>query len=178
MKIRKCTEADVTAVGAFYDKVVLWLDARVNYPKWIYKEYPSEISVRDMTSRGEQYMCTEGDKIIAAFVLNKDPQGNYDRGNWKQSLPPGSYMVTHALAVEPELHGKGIASGIIAFCAEKAKSEGCEALRADIVPTNYPARRFHEKYGFTYAGDADLERGFEEIPLFSLYELDLRSKDE
>ncbi|MBP5738044.1 MAG: hypothetical protein J6X38_03055, partial [Abditibacteriota bacterium] len=60
MKIRKCTEADVTAVGAFYDKVVLWLDAHVNYPKWIYKEYPSEISVRDMTSRGEQYMCTEG----------------------------------------------------------------------------------------------------------------------
>ncbi len=176
--IRKCTEADVAAVGEFYDKVVLWLDARVNYPKWIYKEYPSEISAREMTSRGEQYLWEEGDKIIAAFVLNKDPQGNYDRGNWKQKLPLGSYMIVHALAVDPEMQGKGIASEIIRFCGEKAKSEGCEALRVDIVPTNHPARRFHEKCGFTYAGDADLERGFDDIPLFSLYELDLRSKGE
>ncbi|MBQ7524922.1 MAG: hypothetical protein IJT09_00655, partial [Abditibacteriota bacterium] len=91
--IRKCTEADVAAVGEFYDRVVLWLDARVNYPKWIYKEYPSEISVREMTSRGEQYLWEEDDKIIAAFVLNKDPQGNYDRGNWKRKLPLGSYMI-------------------------------------------------------------------------------------
>ncbi len=36
---------------------------------------------------------------------------------------------------------------------------------------NYPARQLYEKKGFTFAGDADLDRGIEEIPIFSLYEL-------
>jgi hypothetical protein len=46
----------------------------------------------------------------------------------------------------------------------------------DIVPDNLPARKLYEKEGFTYAGDVDLERGIEEIPLFSLFELDLCEK--
>ena len=46
-----------------------------------------------------------------------------------------------------------------------------KCLASDIVPTNAPARRLFEKNGFTYAGDADLELHIEDIPMFSLYEL-------
>lgn len=34
-----------------------------------------------------------------------------------------------------------------------------------------PARKLYEKNGFTYAGDVDLERGIEDIPVFSLFKL-------
>ena len=86
MVIRKCLEQDIAETGAFYDRVVRWLDQHINYPKWIYKVYPSTGYVRETTEAGEQYICTEDDRIIGAFALNADPQGAYDRGAWKQDL--------------------------------------------------------------------------------------------
>lgn len=59
---------------------------------------------------------------------------------------------------------------IIRFCVRKAKEEGFQALRVDIVPDNLPARHFYEKNAFTQAGDVDLDRGIPGIPEFSLYE--------
>ncbi|MCR5322467.1 MAG: hypothetical protein K6E85_04275 [Lachnospiraceae bacterium] len=44
MKIRKALETDIVSTGAFYDRVVSWLDDHVNYPKWTYGVYPSEQS--------------------------------------------------------------------------------------------------------------------------------------
>lgn len=37
MRIEKCRKEDVAHIGAFYDRVVLWLDNHINYPKWMYK---------------------------------------------------------------------------------------------------------------------------------------------
>ncbi len=170
VQIRECTQADIKAAGAFYDKVVLWLDSHVNYPRWMYRVYPSENSVREMTAAGSQYIALQNGQIVGAFVLNTDPQGNYRKGRWKKDLPEGSYMVIHALAAEPELHGQGIASKIIQFCIEKAKSSGYRALRVDTVFDNYPARHLYEKNGFSHAGDADLERDVTGLPACSMYE--------
>lgn len=170
MRIRKCTEKDVPDAGAFYDQVVMWLDHHINYPKWLHGVYPSEESVRKMTRLGDQFLCEEDGAIVGAFVLNTDPQGNYQKGNWKRAIPDGSYLILHSLAIAPDLHGKGFGSEVIRFCEDKAKSEGYKALRVDIVPDNHPARKLYEKNGFTWAGDVDLERGIERIPVFSLYE--------
>ena len=170
MQIRKCRESDIILTGAFYDKIVAWLDAHINYPKWTYKIYPSEQSVKAMAGNGCQYIGTEDGEIQAAFVLNSDPQGKYENASWLRELPEGSYMVLHTLAVSPEAQGKGLASEVIRFCIAEAKKQGYQALRLDIVPENLPARRLYEKNGFTCAGDADLERGIEEIPVFTLFE--------
>ena len=50
LNIRKGSEEDIARIGQFYDDVVLWLNDHVNYPRWIYKVYPSESSVRDMVN--------------------------------------------------------------------------------------------------------------------------------
>ncbi len=77
----------------------------------------------------------------------------------------------HALAISPEMQGKGLGAEIVRFCTEEAKSKGYKAFRLDIVPGNAPAQKLYEKSGFKYAGDADLDRGIAHIPVFSLYEL-------
>ena len=156
MRIRRCAEADVASTGAFYDRVVRWLDGHVNYPKWIHGFYPSEASVREAARAGDQCICLEGREIVGAFVLNADSKGNDQAGRWKRPLPDGAYGVLHTLAVAPDRQGRGIASEIIRYCSAKARSEGYRALRVDIVPTNHPARKLYEKNGFTYAGDVDL----------------------
>lgn len=171
MQIRKCRETEIVEVGAFYDEVVWWLDNHINYPKWMYKIYPSESFVRESTMAEEQYVCMEGRKLAGAFVLNDDPQGNYQKGKWARHIPDGEYMVLHALAISPELQGKGLGAEIVRFCTEEAKSKGYKAFRLDIVPGNAPAQKLYEKSGFKYAGDADLDRGIAHIPVFSLYEL-------
>ena len=177
MRIQKCSEADIASTGAFYDRVVLWLDGHVNYPKWVYGVYPSEGSVRNATRTGTQFICLDGSRIIGAFVLNDDPQGDYQAGNWRQALPDGAYMVLHALAIDPDWQGRGMGSEIVRFCVERARSNGFKALRVDIVPDNHPARKLYEKNGFTHAGGVDLGRGIEKIPVFSLYELNWRATE-
>lgn len=111
--------------------------------------------------------------ILAAFALSAEPQGNYQKGNWSQTLEEGSYLVLHALAIDPKKQRRGIGTEIIQFCIAKAKKENYKAIRVDIVPTNHPARRLFEKNGFVYVGDVDLELGVGNIPAFSLYELNI-----
>ena len=171
MIIRKCTTDEIIPLGVFYDNIVLYLDGHINYPKWMYKEYPTENSVRTQTEASSQYICLDGDKIVGAFVLNTDPQGNYQKGNWKKNIPDGQYMILHTLAIAPELQGKGLGSEVVNFCIDTAKEDGYKALRVDIVPGNIPAKKLYEKHGFKYIGDYDLDRGYEYIPLFSLFEL-------
>ncbi len=171
VNIRKCSEEDIVRVGRFYDEVILWLNDHINYPRWIYKVYPAESSVRSMVETGSQYICQSGGSILAAFALNTEPQGNYQKGNWNRVLPDGSYMVLHALAIDPQMQRQGIGTEIIQFCIDKAKTLNCKAIRVDIVPANCPTRRLFEKNGFVYAGDADLGLDIGGIPAFSLYEL-------
>ena len=173
MQIRKCQETEINRTGKFYDRVVQWLDSNINYPRWILHIYPSEQTVRAMTKEGSQYICVVDEKIIGAFALNTRPQGSYWKGQWKRGLSEGSYMVLHAMAVDPEYQRSGTGSEIIRFCISQAKSQGYKAIRIDVVPDNYPARALFEKNGFTYAGDVDLELNIGNIPVFSLYELNL-----
>lgn len=156
LNIRKCGEEDIVRVGQFYDDIVLWLDDHINYPLWRYNIYPSESNVRAMTGAGEQYVCTDGGTILAAFAL---------------STGPGLHMVLKALAIAPQKQRQGIGSEIIRFCIDEAKAENYKAILAEVVPTNRPARRLFEKNGFVYTGEADSGLDFEDIPVFSLYEL-------
>lgn len=171
MIIKLCSEQDIAAVGAFYDDVVKHLCEHVNYPKWEYKIYPSEESVRTKTNDSCQFMCTENGDVIGAFVLNDDPDGVYENALWSKQLEQGEYMVCHALATEPTLQGNGIGRQIVEYCIDFAQNHGFKAIRLDVVPDNTPAKKLYEKCGFRYAGDVDLERDIPEIPLFSMYEL-------
>ena len=171
MLIRKCKTEDIAATGEFYDRVVEYLDSHINYPKWTYKEYPSECYARTMTAEGHQYIGEEDGKITAAFVLNQDPEGDYHKGRWSRHLHYGEYMVVHALAVDPKLHGKGLGKEIVRFCIDNAKENGYKAIRLDIVPGNVPAKHLYEGFGFNYIGDEDVRPDVEHIQAFSLYEL-------
>lgn len=171
IQIRKCKTEDIIAIGEFYDRVVEYLDSHINYPKWTYKEYPSEGYARAMTDDGYQYIGEEDGKIVAAFVLNQDPEGDYHKGSWGRPLQEGEYVVVHALAVDPILHGNGLGKEIVEFCIDTAKKNGFKAIRLDIVPGNVPARHLYESFGFSYIGDEDVRPDVEHIPAFSLYEL-------
>lgn len=173
MHIKKCQDNDIDSTTEFYDNIVKFLDEHINYPRWIYKVYPSGDSVKEMVEEESQYICISNENIIGAFVLNDKPQGNFFKANWSQELDDGSYMVLQTIAISPIMQRQGLASRIIEFCIDKAKSEGYKAIRIDIIPDNYPAKELFEKNGFEYVGDVDLELDIGNNPSFSLYELNL-----
>ena len=48
MHIKKCQKEDIALIAEFYDDIIEYLDNHINYPRWIYKVYPSENSVKAM----------------------------------------------------------------------------------------------------------------------------------
>ena len=171
MEIILCTENNLEELTEFYNSIIIYLDKTINYPKWVYGDYPSKSTIQADINKKYQYAYIENGKIIGAFVLNEDPKGKYENGNIE--FKRGEYLVIHTLATDYRQYRKGIATKIIQYCIEKAKKEGYKAIYADIEPTNIPSRNLFKKLGFSHLGDFDLERKFTDIPLFSIYELKL-----
>lgn len=171
MEIIKCTMENLDSVVLFYDRVTKYLEENINYPKWTHGGYPSRESAGQAMINGAQYACVDGGRVVGAFILNDDPQGDYSAGDWSRELKDGKFMVIHALASDPEIYHSGIGRKMVEYCIETAKKQGYGAIRLDVVPTNTPARHLYEKMGFRFAGEKNLIRGIDEIPLFALYEL-------
>ena len=169
INIKKCTEDTVEKVGGLYDKVTKYLTENINYPKWMYKEYPSVGYAREMTGRGCQYFVEADDKIVGAFVLNDDPSGNFQKAKWGIDLKDGEYLVIHALAIDETCSRRGIGKTVVKFCIDAAKEKGYKALRVDTVPENYPAKNLYLSCGFKCFGDYDLDRPYD-FKFFTLFE--------
>lgn len=171
MKICKCTMDKLEEAARFYDRVVEYLDGHINYPKWIRGEYPAYESTKTAIADDSQYICEDNGKIVGAFILNENPQGNYSIGDWSVDLSEGEYLVIHTLAVAPDAYGQGIAREMVNYCINAARERGYKAVRLDVVPTNYPAKKLYESMGFKFAGECDLGRFADLIPTFLLYEM-------
>ena len=171
LTIKNCGMEHLEPLTEFYYKVTGFLDTHINYPKWAHGIYPGRESIRAAIESGTQYSCECEGRTVGAFVFNTDPAGSYYKGEWQRQLEDGEYMVIHTLAVDPDENGKGIASNMVEYCINSAKTAGFKAVRLDVVPENYPARRLYEKAGFSFAGEKDLDRGIEGIPTFQLFEL-------
>lgn len=170
MELIKCKYTQLEPVSDLYDRVVKHLEDTINYPKWS-KNYPCRESVTEAIQRGEQYACVENGRILGAFVLNDNPNGNYESGDWSKDLKQGEYLVIHTLAVDPSEGHRGIGGYMVDCCIKIAMSEGYKAVRIDVVPDNIPAINLYMRKGFSFAGIKDLQRNIEAVPLFELYEL-------
>ena len=170
MKIQKCDASFFKPLCEFFEEVMQNLISNINYPKWTYGVYPCKDSIKNDIDSGWQYIALEGEKIVGAFILNENPMGNYQKGSWSKNLNEGEYLVIHTLATSPKHFGKGIASKMVRFALDYAKQAGYKGIRLDVVPTNTPANTLYEKMGFTCIGEYDLDRGYEHIPTFLLFE--------
>lgn len=175
MKIRRAVFSDFEQAVRLYDSVTLHLENNINYPGWTHKVYPSANTVEKGLKEGSLFVCeSEEDssdaRIVGAFLLNTDPDGDYSVGDWSVELSEGEYTIIHALAVSPDFHGNGIGKSMVKFCLDYSKNNGYKGLRLDAVPGNTPARRMYEGLGFRFAGERDLKREERGIPTFALYE--------
>lgn len=172
MELIKCSGAQLAEVTALYHRTVKYLEENINYPKWS-AAHPSDEGIAQAVSAGTQYICIENGKALGAAVLNEDPEGYYEAGEWSRDLQPGEFLVIHMLAVDPGFARQGVAKFMVEQCIALAEKGGFRAVRLDVVPGNAPAERLYKKAGFTFAGTKDLRRNIKEVPVFDLYEINL-----
>ncbi len=170
MKVIQCCLKDLKRVSSFYDRVIDYLDCHENFPLWEKGVYPSQNTVKIAIEKGNQYALEDNGEIVGAILFDQTPIGDYGVGEWKKDLEVGEYYIIHAFATDYNSYKKGLGSFIMEWCKQKAIKEGKKAIRVDVVPTNYPARAFYTKHGFTFAGEKDLKLNIKNIPLFALYE--------
>lgn len=172
MEFIQCTMAQLNEIAALYAKVLNHLEATVNYPKWT-RAYPCRADFQYAIGRGELYVCVEKGKILGAGILNTNPGGKYEAGDWSRPLERGEYLILHTLAVDPSAVRQGVGGFIVDESIALARKKGFKAVRLDVVPGNTPAVSLYKRKGFSYAGTRNLERLFKHIPEFELYELNL-----
>ncbi len=172
MEFIRCSDAYFRDTKDMYRRVVQTLKATVNYPKWGV-HHPSEEDLKSAFESGELYICLDDGRVAGAVVLNEDPEGCYEAGDWKRDLARGEYLVIHLLTSDTECRRKGIGTYLVDRCIEIAEQGGYKAVRLDVVPGNDPAKRIYSGRGFTYAGTKDLLRGIKAIPVFELYEYNM-----
>lgn len=133
---RLATPEDIDTVFALYmhEKVVPYLG---------YDPMPLEDfkQIYRLLLDGRDFFVYERDGRIAGF--------------YRASRYPG--RVRHVaslgtLAVDPALHGQGIALAMVADAIERLKSDGVKRIELIVESDNAPALRFYEKLGFEREG--------------------------
>ena len=166
---------DLERICRFYREVCLAQETDAFGPGWHYGIYPAKEDLAERTASESLFLCTEGEKIAAAFVLSEGEDELYRDVGWKQRTE--RVFVLHLYAVHPAFRGKGVGKEALRAILTLAKRRGGEAVHLDVVKGNVPAERLYRAAGFRFCEEKNVfyvDTG--EITV-ELFEYDLRGTE-
>ena len=149
MEIRKATHRDYDELMKIYEDAAVFMAKNGNPTQWV--GYPSKEMVKNDIEKGQSYVCTEDEEILAVFVYfeENDPWYAYIEGKWINDEP---YGVVHRIASARKKKGGG------EFCIKWA-FERCKNLRIDTHKDNIPMQNLIKKLNFEYCGIVYMDDG-------------------
>lgn len=137
MQIRPATAADLPAILAIYNEVILNSTA-------VYRDEPFDLANRqawfaERQARGWPVLVAEVDGLVAGFASYGD----------FRSYPGYRFTVEHSVHLAPAFRGHGIGSRLVEALLPLAAAQGLHVMVASIDAENQGSIRFHEKLGFT-----------------------------
>ena len=170
MRIEKAAPNDFDKARYFYHSLIDCMNERRKPIKWIKDVYPAPEFLRDSLDKGELYFAIEGDRVIAAMVVNHDFNEGYLKLGKETPLTGDDVMEIHALGVHPDFTGRGVGKAMVEEAIGAAGKAGVKGLRLDVLKGSETARRLYLRCGFQYTGSVQMyyeNTGFAE---FGLYE--------
>ena len=140
MRIRAATEADVPAILAIYNDVVINTTA-------IYDERPSTLEERQAWFNARR---GAGQPVLVAD-LDGEVAGFSSFGEWR-SRWGYRYTVEHSVHVRSDCRGRGFGRALIEALFPLAATGGAHMMIAHIDAAAAASLRLHEKLGFTRVG--------------------------
>ena len=172
MRTRLAEPGDLAAVCRFYREVCEAQDNDAYGPGWHYGVYPSEEDLAKRLEENALYLCLEGERIAAAFVLSAGEDDLYREVRWSEKTE--KVFVMHLLAVHGASRGKGIGREALSDALRLASARGGEAVHLDVVKGNLPAERLYRAAGFAFCEEKKVFYVDTGEILVELFEYDLR----
>ena len=171
VNIRKTARNDIPALMDIFDEARGTI-AALGIDQW-QDGYPN-FSVIEEDVKKEYSHCAElisddgTSPVRATFALVADGDPCYDEifdGKWLTDAGTSAlgadirYLAIHRVAISVACRGCGIASQIMAFAANYARSLGKKSMRIDTHEGNVVMRKMLEKQGFIHCGTIFLASG-------------------
>lgn len=110
--------------------------------------YPTRADAERAINLGTMYVYEENGNIGGSIIIDKVQPTEYADIPWKGNFSKDEVMVIHLLMVRPSMSGKRIATLLIGYAVELAKTYNCKTLRLDTGSQNIPAVSLYKKNGF------------------------------
>lgn len=150
-QVRRATEADLPAILDIVRRVVPLMQASGNF-QWT-TEYPNEAVFREDIEREQLWVAEVEGNVAGLAALTTDQDPEYAQADWN---PAERAVVTHRLAVDPAVQGKGVAAALLMQAEALAQAWGLHALRVDTNSENQATQRLFPKLGYRFAGEITL----------------------
>ena len=142
MKVERAGAEELGDVVEVLSEAAAWLRSRG------IEQWPSPFRadwVAPSIERGETYLVRENDAVAGTITLRWE-----DPAFWGEQPPVAGYV--HGIAVRREFAGLG--PELLAWADEQVRAAGRGLLRLDCRTDNAELRRYYERHGFRYCGDA------------------------
>ena len=159
--VRKAAAADLPEVVRLFAGAIRRMDEN-GIPQWD-EIYPDEAILAEDIAAGNMYVYIIGGRIAAVFVLNREFDPEYVKGDWR--YPNSDFAVVHRLCVSTDFQHMGVAASAMRAAEAILKNGGVESIRLDAFPRNPYAIKLYEKLGYVKTGECDFRKG-----RFYLYE--------
>ncbi|UOQ53836.1 GNAT family N-acetyltransferase [Hymenobacter cellulosivorans] len=151
LHIRPATPADVSAIMSLVRRVVPLMQASGNQ-QWS-ADYPNEDVFQSDIAHNQLWVAELDGQVAGVAALTQDQDAEYAQADWD---PTETAIVTHRLAVDPDIQGKGVAAALLAQAEQLARNRGLKSLRVDTNSENAATQRLFPKLGYRFAGEITL----------------------
>lgn len=101
--------------------------------------YPTQAFLDASIAHGELFLAELDGVLAGCMVLNHAYNDGYAAVTWAADVPDAQLLVIHAQRV-------------VQYAIGTARSQGCRALRLDVLDGNVPAERLYTGQGFARRG--------------------------
>ena len=151
--IRAATAADIDAIEAGYNELLLYEQEHGSNSHWVLGVYPTRATAERAVEAGTMYVLDEGGRICASMILNSRQAAEYREMPWLYPAADDEVLVIHTLCVPPSMAGRGLGTRMVDFATGFGLGRGMSVLRLDTNLYNLPAQRLYLKHGCRIAGN-------------------------
>ncbi|MGM9477782.1 GNAT family N-acetyltransferase [Pedobacter sp. GSP4] len=153
MTIRLAVTADIPGIMQLVSKVVPLMRATGNL-QWG-SDYPNPEVFSNDIAQNQLWVSEIAGKIAGVTAITTDQDPEYTDAGWDISE---TAIVTHRLAVDPDLQGKGIARALMEQAETVAKTRNISILRVDTNSENKATQALFPKLGYEFSGEIGLAK--------------------
>lgn len=150
--IRKAVQADIAAIAATYNELLVYEKQNGSNSNWKLGIYPTIAVPESKVPTETMYVLEENGSICASMVLNHNQPEEYADVAWKYPGEGTAVLVIHTLCIPPQKAGRGYGRQMVQYAKNYASELCCSTIRIDTYAYNEPAKTLYQKNGFRIAG--------------------------